>query len=93
MEIGLELNAIFPLPWKIDYGRASWKTVQAHKAEGRCPCLGKAAQGVGPRDLGGCSVGSGLLLAPDLTVHVGKPWVDLRLTFNLGPRHTVRPHY
>lgn len=34
-EIGLELNAIFPLPWKIDCGRASWKTVQAHEYERR----------------------------------------------------------
>ena len=31
MEIGLVLNAVFPLPWKIDYGRASWKAVQAHE--------------------------------------------------------------
>lgn len=45
--------------------------------------------GVGPRDLGGCLVGSGLLLAPDLTVHMGKPRVDLHLTFNLCPRRPV----
>jgi hypothetical protein len=34
-EIGLVLNAVFPLPWKNDYGRASWKIVQAHEYETR----------------------------------------------------------
>lgn len=35
VEIGLVLNAVFPLPWKTDCGRESWKTVRGHKYETR----------------------------------------------------------